>query len=724
MKVLLITPPFTQLNTPYPATAYLKGFLNTLSIVSRQTDLSIEVMTTLFSKQYLEIIFEHAATNKNTFDDNANRIYNLRSHYIQTVDNVISFLQGHQPTLAYKICERNYLPEASKFDNLDELDFSFGNLGIVDKAKHLATLYLEDLGDFITHQIDGHFGFNRYAESIARAASDFGVIEEELHKPNTIIVDITLKILDQQLQEYKPDVVCFTIPFPGNLFGAFKCCQWIRVHYPEIKTIAGGGYVNTELRNVMDEKVFNYFDMICLDDGELPIQCVIEYISGKRAIEKLKRTFICRQNVVQFINGAEEKDIPQRETGTPDYSDLPLNKYFSSLEITNPMHRLWSDGRWNKLTLAHGCYWGKCSFCDISLDYIGRYEAISADIICDRIETIIQQTGHNGFHFVDEAAPPALMLDLAIEILKRKLDITWWTNIRFEKSFTLDVCKILATSGCIAVTGGLEVASDRLLKMMEKGVTVEQVSKVSHNFTQSGIMVHAYLMYGFPTQTVQETIDSLEVVRQLFQSGVIKSPFWHRFAMTAHSPVGLNPEKYFVINTGPEFKGFAENDLFHEDPKGAEHDDFSEGLRISLYNYMNGVGFDMPLQKWFDIKVPKTSHAKNMIEKFIAKSDELKRNVSKVYYLGNAPVINITGDKEYTSMKFYTKNDVMDVDIPKEEAEWVYSILKNITVSKANPVMTFSEFKSSYESSTLLDFEEMMGSDLGVLLREMGLVMV
>lgn len=63
---------------------------------------------------------------------------------------------------------------------------------------------------------------------------------------------------------------------------------------------------------------------------------------------------------------------------------------------------------------------------------------------------------------------------------------------------------------------------------MEKGVTIAQVARVTDGFTQAGIMVHAYLMYGFPTQTTQETIDSLEVVRQLFQAGIVQSGYWHR----------------------------------------------------------------------------------------------------------------------------------------------------------------------------------------------------
>ena len=90
-------------------------------------------------------------------------------------------------------------------------------------------------------------------------------------------------------------------------------------------------------------------------------------------------------------------------------------------------------------------------------------------------------------------------------------------------------------------------------------------------FTDAGIMVHAYLMYGFPTQTAQETIDSLEMVRQLFENGILQSGFWHQFAMTAHSPVGMYPEKFKVKKVNAEIGTFANNDIEHIDPSGAEH---------------------------------------------------------------------------------------------------------------------------------------------------------
>src|SRR5204863_4148422 len=147
--------------------------------------------------------------------------------------------------------------------------------------------------------------------------------------------------------------------------------------------------------------------------------------------------------------------------------------------------------------------------------------------------------------------------------------------------------------------GGLEVASDRLLALMKKGVTVEQVARVTRAFTDAGIMVHAYLMYGFPTQTAQETIDSLERVRQLFAEGCIQSGFWHRFAATAHSPIGQRPQLY-KIRLKPEPENlFARNEIPFDDPTGCDHDALGPGLRKALYNYMHGVGLDCDVRSWF-----------------------------------------------------------------------------------------------------------------------------
>lgn len=614
MRLLLLTPPMVQLNTPYPATAYLTGYLRQAAPAWQvsQADPAITLFLRVFSRRGLtdvaRVLAQHAQPTARVvaFVQNADR-------YINTVDAAVRFLQGRDPSLALRIESRTFLPEGPRFAALDEtadtMAWAFGALGTADKAKHLASLYIDDVADVVREGLDARFELSRYAESLASSAPTFDPLDEALRAPPSLI-DSWLDDIARELRAlHAPDVVGITAPFPGNVYGAFRIARAIKEASPHTKLVLGGGYVNTELRDLSEPRVFEYFDYITLDDGERPLLALLEHLQS-RGSTPLFRTFVREGGRVVYKSNHEMHDVPHRDTGVPTYDGLPLNDYLSLFEMLNPMHRLWSDGRWNKLTVAHGCYWKKCSFCDVTLDYISRYDAASADVLVDRIESLVAETGQTGFHLVDEAAPPAGLRALAERLLARNVVITWWGNIRFEKTFTPELAQLLARSGCVAVSGGLEVASDRLLKLMQKGVTVEQVARVTKAFADAGIMVHAYLMYGFPTETMQETIDSLERVRQLFEQGCLQSAYWHRFAATAHSPIGKQPDAFGIRLRPPPAVTFARNELPFEDPTGCDHDFLGHGLRKALYNYMHGLGFEVDLRSWFG--TPRERRAANV----------------------------------------------------------------------------------------------------------------
>jgi len=700
--ILLITPPFTQLNTPYPATAYLKGFLNTKNISSYQMDLGIEVILKIFTQEYLDVMFSTAFEKNMLRTENLRRIYGLRERYLSTIEIVIKFLQGNHHALARQLSSSDFLPRASRFEQLDDVEWAFGPMGFQDRAKHFASLYLEDLSDFIKACIDENFGFSRYAERLGMSANSFDELHDYLQQDLSFVDQITIEILQQRIAEIQPILLCISVPFPGNLYSAFRCAQYVKSNHPTIKIALGGGFPNTELRSVNDHRVFEYFDYITLDDGELPIEIIHSNIidpSPENPNHNLyKRCFLLNQGQLLYNNNSLRNDYKQENVGTPDYTDLLLDQYISVIEIANPMHSLWSDGRWNKLTMAHGCYWGKCTFCDVSLSYIKDYEPIKAKEIVDRMETIIAQTGERGFHFVDEAAPPSLMKELAIEILKRNLLVSWWTNIRFEKSFTSSLCTLLKASGCIAVSGGLEVASDRLLDLIKKGVTVSQVAQVCRNFVASEIMVHAYLMYGYPTQTVQETVDSLEMVRQMFEVGILESGFWHQFALTAHSPVGMNPDDFGVQPKYPEVS-FANNDIDFTDKTGIDHNQFSYGLRKSLINYMHGMCFDFPLQDWFDFPIPKTTIPNDYILECI-ESDrpQITKETARVLWIGVRPYREKIQNKSATQLTFYSQIESESIQLDTDKANWLFGLLQKLSVSNIEKI-TYQDISDSYIKS-------------------------
>ncbi|WP_066628990.1 B12-binding domain-containing radical SAM protein [Labilibacter marinus] len=725
-KVLLITPPFTQLNTPYPATTYLKGFLEHKEIPSYQIDLGLEVILKIFSSHGLNEIFNQAL-NIQELSDNSQRIQALKDSYIEVIDDVILFLKGNDETLAYRICSDAYLPKASRFSQAEDLDWSFGNMGIRDKARHLATLLLEDLSDFIVETIDPHFGFSRYAERLSSSAFSFTPIYEEVLKEDSLIIQHQHKIIDDCIQQEQPSIVAITVPFPGNLFSALKCGQYLKGNYPNIKICMGGGYANTELRSLSDTRIFEFIDYITLDDGETPLLNLIEHISDNS--RPLKRTLIKADNKVEYIDNSSSKDISLKQEISPSYNNIKVDNYLSFIEITNPMHRLWSDGFWNKLTMAHGCYWGRCTFCDTTLDYIARFEPVTAKVLCNKMETIYEQTGQSGFHFVDEAAPPALMIALAKELIKRKLNFTWWTNIRFESSFTSDVCTLLKKSGCIAVSGGLEVASNRILSLINKGVSVEKVAQVCKNLTSAGILTHAYLMYGFPTQTDQETIDSLEVVRQLFENQIVNSGFWHQFAMTAHSPVGQNPEKFQVEAKNPETNSFANNDLEHIDSTGASHHLYSEGLKKSLYNYMLDVGFDLPLQDWFDFKIPRTKIPYDLIHNSISVIEEDNSPNRKLIWTENLPSLRLYSKKKkgkstkMCELIFHLRESTEIINTKESLGQWIIELLGKCSISQVLQP-TIADTQKEFEKNELGDFTIFWKSYTLQQLKQLGLLTI
>ncbi len=697
-RLLLLIPPLTQLNTPYPSAAYLTGFLKRHGYATGeapvlaesgwagvvvQADVGIEMVLALLSRDGLSRVFDRVRAKPGDLPGEAEQMLALEQAYRDSIDAVIGFLQGQDPTLAPRICQGGFLPQGPRFAHADEQSGAFGTLGATDRARYLATLYLEDLADLIHETVSPQFALSRYAEHVGVSAASFDAVARALAEPPSLTDEMLLDAVWRHVEAAAPTLLGLTVPFPGNFYGALRIAQAVKARRPAVRIVLGGGYVNTELRRLQEPRLFDYVDYVTLDDGERPLLCLLEHLAGKRDEAELRRTFLRSEGRVAWRDGARDPEFGMAEIGTPTYAGLALDRYLSVLDTLNPMHRLWSDGHWNKLTVAHGCYWKQCTFCDVGLDYIGRYEATPSEILTDRIEALIAETGRRGFHFVDEAAPPAGLKGLALCLLERGVAITWWGNIRFELAFTRDLCRLLAASGCVAVTAGLEAASDRLLDAMKKGITVAQAARVAAAFQATGIMVHAYLMYGFPGETIVETVETLERVRQLFAHGLIQSAFWHRFVATAHSPIGLDPTAHGIRITGPSFGGFAENDLTHDDPAVQVPEWLGVGLRAALSFYMRGEGLTADVRQWFDHPVPRPTVPRNWVTRVLEETPILDDPTAERWFvwIGGAPVNESYGhDRSRVILPNQTED--VEVRLSSEKADWLLDLIRSATPTR------------------------------------------
>lgn len=618
MRVLLFIPPTTQLNAPYPSTAYLTGFLRHHGLDVMQVDASLELALRLFSRdglRSLATVIKPSTKRKAQGVSRPVRFFlDHFDSYDRAIESTIRFLQGLDPSVAYRINSREFLPEGGRFEGLHRmeqddpeiLEMAFGSLGIQDRAKYLASLFLDDLADVIHDGVDQKFALARYGEHLIAARSTFESIARALTS-STLVDRMIDAIALETLKTHRPSIVGFTVPFSGNVYAAFRMARAVKKFRPEVKTVLGGSFVSTELRGLSEPRVFDYFDYVTLDRGEEPLLRIVDHANGGSRTGLL-RTFVRVDGKVVLKQGVEGTRRSCVDDFWPTFDGLPLRRYLAVSEMLNPMHRLWSDIRWTKIMAARGCYWKKCAFCDTELDYVAGYEPLTAKQLVETISALVKETGQSGFHFVDEAAPPKVLAAMAEMLINNGPAITWWGNVRFERAFTAKLVGQLARSGCVAVTAGLESVSNRLLRLMNKGISVEQAIHVAHNFSSAGVLVHAYLIYGFPTQTAEETIDALEVVRQMFALGCLHSAYWHRFALGAHSMMAREPDKFGIriLPDAPDL--FARNELAYEEKNPAiDHSRYEKGLSRAVYNYMHGVGLESDVRTWFDFRVPKTS---------------------------------------------------------------------------------------------------------------------
>lgn len=726
-RILFVTPPLTQLNTPYPATAYLTGFLRSRGYETEQADLGLDMILRLFSRPGLEQAFHRIKQTDTAWPGEVYQILALEEAYLATIGPVVAFLQGKDPMLAPHLARPGFLPEGPRFSADRRPGEGMHVCSPADAARHRATLYIEDLTDLLHETVAPHLFLNRYAEQIMEATSSFDRIEEALSQPLSLTDNLLLEALEAQLARTTPDIVGLTVPFPGNLFGALRIAQAIKTRQPGTTVVMGGGYVNTELRRLQDARLFRYVDYVTLDDGERPLLCLLDFLAGNRPPTKLCRTFTLVEGRVSFENGSTEPDLPMHELGTPTYAGLPLHNYLSILDSLNPMHRLWSEGHWNKLTVAHGCYWKQCTFCDVGLNYIARYETTPTDVLLRQIGTLIHETGQRGFHFVDEAAPPAALKALALRLLETGQTISWWGNIRFEDAFSTDLARLLAASGCIALTAGLEAASDRLLEQMKKGITVDQTARVAAAFRQAGILVHAYLMYGCPGETIHDTVDSLERVRQLFAGNLLQSAFWHKFTATAHSPIGLNPAAEGLTILGPAFAGFAENDLRHADSRATCPPWLGDGLRTAVLNYIEGAGLDLPVQRWFTHRVKPSRVARTWLKQALAEISPIPLTAERrCVWTGSTPVV-VSRTKRLTSIILPTRTEDFSLNLSHPQVEWLLTLLRDSMPSSHPAGYTyprFADMMATFPGSGTQGFKRFAASAAWQTIRQAGLLLV
>jgi len=679
-EVVLIQPPFVQLNGPYPAPYYLKSFLEKRGFSVTVLDHSIGLFEKIFSRSGLTRIFAEVERQLNEPPQSSStgawihnkkviniveRFLSEKNMWLASIDRIIAFLQGRDHERGHLLALANgCFPGGPRVDAF--LAERGGDLR-TDEAGLFASKLLADLADFINCSLDRGFSLVRYTPkmegSLKTGLGDFSEVQKGLD--GFIMKNFYLPMLDEEWEilEKSREIIKrsgntggrfllgLTIPFPGCLSGALVCADSAKKRFGSaVITAAGGGYVNTELRFLDCPDFFEYFDYLTFDRGYGALLSILEHYSAgeKSALPpeaggRFYKTMYRCQGMVIAPDGTGSSAAAQKmafledeavRTNFPDYSAVDFSRYLYPVDDANPMHRLWSDGHWLKAFLAHGCYWHSCAFCDITLDYIKNFVLVDTGAFFNHLREQAEQTGVYGIHLCDEAAPVSSLLEFALLNREAGHPLNYWGNIRFEKNFCPDTAAVLAAGGLIGVSGGLEVITESGLKRLGKGIDLESAVKACASFKEAGVLTHAYLIYGYWDEDEQEIMDSAETLRQLFSHGLLDSAFWHKFILTRHSRIyaekarGLHLDLTiknvpFLMHKGGDEPGlrnsgvvFSLNDLSFEGEE--KYDKYSEGLDLLLGIWMAGET-EFPVKDAFPFRVKPPSVAPDLVSVFLDK---------------------------------------------------------------------------------------------------------
>lgn len=743
LNTLIIQPPLVQLNTPYPSGAYLLDFFNSLyeekNVKGRVEwfDLSNSFFHKIFCKHGIAHIFNStfekalklSSQYESQGDDNTafhlRRFISQKEFWINWIDEIIAIVCSSNSKIsgrefAHEFIRSAHVPRGMRVENfLSNLNRDVST----DDAQILSSLALADLADYITMVYDQNFALIRYAEHLATSTAEFSETIEGLKAPS--LNDFYKPLLLEKIASYKnePTLYCISVPFPGCFESALFSADLIRKECGDNAIIIfGGGYVNTELREISEKGIFDYCHILSYDKGYGSyIRLFDEFINAACGIEDEKQCFNLKEafesifdsrkfyNFSYLKNGSviiplekeneEYKVLYKKEHEyirkiTPDYSHIDFTKYPRLADDTNPMHRIWNDGAWLKAYIAHGCYWHRCAFCDTTLDYVKDYCLTDINSLYDSLCVQAEKTGVHGIHFVDEACPPVALQNFALKNMavksSNKIPLTYWGNIRFEKTFDRDLADLLSAGGLTAVSAGIEIATGNGLSAVNKGTDMENIVNACCAFKEAGILIHSYMIFGFWSQGVQDLIDSMETLRQLFEAGLLDSAFWHKFTLTLHSTVyeEYKKGKYPELKILPQKKTqFAKNDLHFEGEEKSEK--FSAPLNAALELWMHGEKLSKPVESYFPFKMPKPSIAKDYIASLIAKYEENRDrkfhkipeqgSKEKFVWLGGVPLLLDSSDKSKMQICWSYMGELLYADIEKSKAHEVVNILETIS---------------------------------------------
>lgn len=428
---------------PYLSVPLITGFLKDNGFTVFQKDINLSFFNNLLSKEEINLQFEHVHRSS-IIEPNLEMLIKLQDYLIQNLDTFKSYLKEN--------------------GNANE-----------DKTKHVIKsleLILKVYGSKYP-SINISFGSLQYN-------FDYFISEnlvEYLENSQNFFSYYFEKYELNEISNFDINVLALSITSPEQLIPALSFLKVIRKHFATVKILLGGDYITQKHKVLVENSYINkLFDFIFIGDID---STLIDFLILLRDGNE----YSCKFSNIAFSNSKNLKKNPPLkpifQILKANFEDLNLNDYFSK-NIVLPVE------------ISKGCYWGKCTFCEIK----GKsYKQNSTNSIVSLLKTYNSRYHVINFAFVSSSPSPKFLHKIALEL--KEVNFIWSSFLRPTPYINKQVAQDLFDGGCRIVFLGIESASQKILNNMNKGLKIEETTDVLSNLYNAGIKIHGYFMFGY-----------------------------------------------------------------------------------------------------------------------------------------------------------------------------------------------------------------------------------
>ncbi|MGA1825553.1 MAG: B12-binding domain-containing radical SAM protein [bacterium] len=309
--------------------------------------------------------------------------------------------------------------------------------------------------------------------------------------------------------------------FPGQLQPSYSLGYILRKALPKIHITIGGPAISQLLVRINPAGIASAL-------GPFHSAVIFE---GEEALLRLAHQIEKGEKITGIIQGDSVSDLCTLPA--PDFDGMPLGSYLS------PSLVLPYDP-------ARGCYWSQCAFCHygLSTQKTASYRERRVEQVVTHLSTLAKRYCTRIFYFSVDTLAPRFALEMSKEIIKRRLNIRWATDMRPERSLNAENCRKMAEGGALCLTFGIESASHRVLRRIDKGIQVHEMREAIENTASATIAVEVMCFTGFPTETYAEALETIHFINDLY--AYISLFMCGEFELLHGSKVAAFPENYDI----------------------------------------------------------------------------------------------------------------------------------------------------------------------------------